>query len=86
MTKIIDQLEKKRLEAREGGGKKRIDAQHARGKLTARERIEILVDPGSIEEFDMFVTHRCTDFDLNTKSFPGDGVITGWATVNNQLI
>ena len=57
MTKIIDQLEKKRLEAREGGGKKRIDAQHARGKLTARERIDVLLDENSFEEYDMYVEH-----------------------------
>jgi propionyl-CoA carboxylase beta chain len=86
MNKILLELENRRSEAKKGGGKERILSQHKKGKLTARERIEILVDPGSFEEFDMFVTHRCTDFDLNTKSFPGDGVITGWATVNNQLI
>ena len=86
MNKILLELENRRSEAKKGGGKERILSQHKKGKLTARERIEILVDPGSFEEFDMFVTHRCTDFDLNTKSYPGDGVITGWATVNNQLI
>ena len=86
MNKILLELENRRSEAKKGGGKERILSQHKKGKLTARERIEILVDPGSFEEFDMFVTHRCTDFDLNTKSYPGDGVITGWATVNNKLI
>ena len=86
MNKILLELENRRSEAKKGGGKERILSQHKKGKLTARERIEILVDPGSFEEFDMFVTHRCTDFDLNTKSYPGDAVITGWATVNNQLI
>ena len=76
MNKILLELENRRSEAKKGGGKERILSQHKKGKLTARERIEILVDPGSFEEFDMFVTHRCTDFDLSTKSFPGDGVIT----------
>ncbi len=64
MQEILEQLEKRRATARLGGGRKRIDAQHARGKLTARERIELLLDEGSFEEFDMFVEHRCTDFGM----------------------
>ncbi|PQM56606.1 MAG: methylmalonyl-CoA carboxyltransferase [Rhodobacteraceae bacterium] len=86
MNKILDELEKRRREAKQGGGKARIEAQHKKGKLTARERIEVLVDPGSFEEFDMFVTHRCNDFGLDKNSYPGDGVITGWATINGQII
>ena len=86
MNKILDELEKRRQEAKQGGGKARIEAQHKKGKLTARERIEVLVDPGSFEEFDMFVTHRCNDFGLDKNSYPGDGVITGWATINGQII
>ena len=86
MNKILDELENRRQEAKQGGGKARIEAQHKKGKLTARERIEVLVDPGSFEEFDMFVTHRCNDFGLDKDSYPGDGVITGWATINGQII
>ncbi len=86
MNKILDELENRRQEAKQGGGKARIEAQHKKGKLTARERIEVLVDPGSFEEFDMFVTHRCNDFGLDKESYPGDGVITGWATINGQII
>ena len=69
-----------------GGGQKRIDAQHARGKLTARERIELLLDEGSFEEFDMFVEHRCTDFGMEKTKIPGDGVVTGWGTVNGRIV
>lgn len=69
-----------------GGGKKRIDAQHSKGKLTARERIEMLLDPGSFEEWDMFVEHRCTDFGMEKQTPPGDGVVTGHGTVNGRLI
>ncbi len=86
MNKILDELEKRRQEAKQGGGKARIEAQHKKGKLTARERIEVLVDPGSFEEFDMFVTHRCNDFGLDKDSYPGDGVITGCATIDGQII
>lgn len=76
----------KRVEAKLGGGQKRIDAQHAKGKLTARERIEILLDEGSFEEFDMFVTHRCTDFKMQDKTFLSDGVVTGYGTIDGRLI
>ena len=75
-----------REQARAGGGKKRIEAQHARGKLTARERIEILLDDGSFEEYDMFVTHRCRDFGLAEKIYPGDGVITGHGTIDGRVV
>ncbi len=67
-----------------GGGQKRIDAQHAKGKLTARERLELLLDPGSFEEFDMFVTHRSTDFGMEKNHIAGDGVVTGWGTINGR--
>jgi propionyl-CoA carboxylase beta chain len=86
MQEILEKLEVKRAEARLGGGQKRIDAQHARGKLTARERVELLLDEGSFEEFDMFVEHRCTDFGMEKQLFPGDGVITGWGTINGRLV
>ena len=86
MQEILDKLDKRRAEARSGGGQKRIDAQHAKGKLTARERIELLLDAGSFEEFDMFVEHRCTDFGMEKARTPGDGVVTGWGTVNGRLI
>ncbi|MFJ5487879.1 acyl-CoA carboxylase subunit beta, partial [Hansschlegelia beijingensis] len=72
--------------ARLGGGEKRIAAQHARGKLTARERLEILLDPGSFEEYDMFVEHRSSDFGMEKQKIPGDGVVTGWGTVNGRKV
>ena len=71
MQEILDVLDKRRREARLGGGQRRIDAQHAKGKLTARERVELLLDPDSFEEFDMFVEHRCTDFGMEQTSTPG---------------
>jgi len=84
---ILDGLERRRASARLGGGKKRIEAQHARGKLTARERIELLLDHGSFEEFDMFVAHRCTDFGMDQgEKISGDGVVTGWGTVNGRAV
>jgi propionyl-CoA carboxylase beta chain len=86
MQHILEILDKRRTEARAGGGQKRTDAQHAKGKLTARERIELLLDPKSFEEFDMFVEHRCTDFGMEKTRTPGDGVVTGWGTVNGRLI
>ena len=86
MNKILLELENRRSEAKKGGGKDRIVSQHNKGKLTARERIEVLVDYDSFEEFDMFVTHRCNDFDLDKQSYPGDGVITGRATIEGQII
>ena len=86
MYEIIRQLEEQRARARAGGGKKRVDAQHERGKLTARERIELLLDPGSFEEWDMFKEHRSTDFDMDKNTVPGDGVVTGYGTVNGRLV
>ena len=86
MHEIIRQLDDKRAAARLGGGQKRIDAQHAKGKLTARERIELLLDPDSFEEWDMFKGHRCTDFGMDQQSVPGDGVVTGYGTINGRLV
>ena len=87
MKHILEALEKRRAEARIGGGQARIDTQHKRGKLTARERIELLLDHGSFEEFDMFVQHRCTDFGMDKQEkIPGDGVVTGWGTVNGRTV
>lgn len=86
MRDILQQLEERRETARLGGGQKRIDAQHSKGKLTGRERIELLLDEGSFEEFDMFVSHRCTDFAMQENKPSGDGVITGWGTVNGRMV
>ncbi|CAA0087248.1 Propionyl-CoA carboxylase beta chain [Starkeya nomas] len=87
MKHILDELEQRRAGARLGGGERRIDAQHKRGKLTARERIELLLDTGSFEEFDTFVQHRCTDFGMDkAEKIPGDGVVTGWGTVNGRRV
>ena len=86
MHDIIEQLEKKRAAARLGGGEKRIAAQHSKGKLTARERIELLLDEGTFEEWDMFVEHRCTDFGMADQKIPGDGVVTGYGMINGRLI
>lgn len=86
MQDILAKLEERRAVAREGGGAARIEAQHGRGKLTARERIDILLDEASFEEFDMFVEHRCTDFGMEKNRIPGDGVVTGWGTVNGRLV
>ena len=86
MKKILGQLERRRAKARAGGGKARVGAQHKRGKLTARERIDLLMDEGSFEEFDMFVEHRCTDFGMADTKIPGDGVVTGWGTVNGRVV
>ena len=86
MKEILEKLENKRAEARLGGGQHRIDAQHARGKLTARERVDLLLDADSFEEFDMFVEHRCNDFGMEKTKFPGDGVVTGCGTINGRLV
>ncbi|RED52515.1 acyl-CoA carboxylase subunit beta [Aestuariispira insulae] len=86
MEEIIRQLEEKRDAARLGGGQKRIDAQHAKGKLTARERIEFLLDEDSFEEWDMFVEHDCTDFGMENNKVPGDGVVTGYGTINGRPV
>ena len=86
MKDILQELETRRTTARQGGGQRRVDAQHAKGKLTARERVELLLDEGSFEEFDMFVAHRCTDFGMDAERPAGDGVITGWGTVNGRQV
>jgi acetyl-CoA carboxylase carboxyltransferase component len=82
----LDHLEKLRAEARLGGGQQRIDKQHAKGLMTARERIDLLFDKGSFEEFDMFKAHRCKDFGMEKQVFPGDGVVTGYGTVNGRIV
>ena len=86
MKDILAELDNRRETARLGGGQKRIDAQHGRGKLTARERIDLLLDEDSFEEFDMFVTHRCTDFGMENQKPAGDGVVTGWGTINGRQV
>jgi propionyl-CoA carboxylase beta chain len=86
MKDIIRQLEAKRHQAYLGGGQKRIQAQHQKGKLTARERISLLLDEGSFEEWDMFVEHRCTDFDMADDTVPSDGVVTGYGMINGRLV
>src|SRR5947209_9123617 len=86
MKHILEKLEERRARARAGGGKNRIEAQHKRGKLTARERLELLLDKGSFEEFDMFVEHRASDFGMDKTRIPGDGVVTGWGTVNGRSV
>ncbi|WP_295534997.1 acyl-CoA carboxylase subunit beta [uncultured Thioclava sp.] len=86
MRDILEELEDRRTQARLGGGEKRIAAQHSKGKLTARERVELLLDEGSFEEFDMFKTHRCTDFGMEESKPYGDGVVTGWGTVNGRMV
>src|ERR1700687_6308508 len=86
MKEILDILEDRRAGAKLGGGAKRIEAQRARGKLTARERIELLLDKGSFEEFDMFVEHRSVEFGMEKTKVPGDGVVTGWGTVNGRKV
>ncbi len=86
MQHIIEELERRRAQARAGGGEKRTAAQHAKGKLTARERIDLLLDEGSFEEFDMFVEHRSHDFGMAEQRVPGDGVVTGWGTINGRVV
>ena len=81
-----EKLEDKLKESRLGGGQKRIDAQHKKGKLTARERLELLLDSNSFEEIGGFVTHRSTNFGLEKTKFLGDGVVTGYGTVNGRLV
>ncbi|MFL6843860.1 MAG: acyl-CoA carboxylase subunit beta [Allosphingosinicella sp.] len=86
MKEILEKLEERRQRARAGGGQARIEAQHARGKLTARERLELLTDKDSFEEFDMFVEHRSAEFGMEKSKIPGDGVVTGWGTVNGRTV
>ncbi|WP_138379534.1 acyl-CoA carboxylase subunit beta [Luteithermobacter gelatinilyticus] len=86
MQEILDELERKRAAARAGGGERRVAAQHAKGKLTARERIELLLDPESFEEYDMFMEHRCIDFGMDQQRIAGDGVVVGSGTINGRLV
>ncbi|QDK33043.1 MULTISPECIES: acyl-CoA carboxylase subunit beta [Sphingomonadaceae] len=86
MSANIAEMEKRRAAAKLGGGEKRIAAQHAKGKLTARERLDILLDEGSFEEFDLYVEHDCTDFGMESQRIPGDGVVTGSGTINGRLV
>ena len=86
MHDILEQLEAKRELARQGGGQKRIAAQHKKGKLSARERLELLLDEGTFEEWDMFVEHRCVDFGMQDQKVPGDGVVTGYGMINGRLV
>src|SRR5579872_3557480 len=79
-------LEAKKAEALLGGGQKRIDAQHKKGKLTARERLDLLLDPGSFNELDMFVTHRSSAFGLDKQRIAGDGVVTGYGEIDGRLV
>ncbi|MBO9602441.1 MAG: acyl-CoA carboxylase subunit beta [Novosphingobium sp.] len=85
MSANIAELERRRAAAMLGGGQERIDAQHAKGKLTARERIAVLLDEGSFEELDMYVEHNCDDFGMEHQKVPGDGVVTGSGTINGRL-
>jgi propionyl-CoA carboxylase beta chain len=86
MQEILNELEARRQSARAGGGAKRVDAQHAKGKLSARERLDVLLDEGSFEEWDMFVEHRSVEFGMADQKVPGDGVVTGWGTINGRLV
>ena len=86
MLKTLDELDRRRAAARLGGGQKRIDAQHAKGRLTARERLDILLDPGSFEELDMYVEHNAVDFGMAETRIPGDGVVTGSGTISGRLV
>ncbi|RKS91028.1 propionyl-CoA carboxylase beta chain [Sphingosinicella microcystinivorans] len=86
MQKVLAELERRRDAAKLGGGQARIDAQHAKGRLTARERLDILLDPGSFEELDMYVEHNCVDFGMAEQTIPGDGVVTGSGTINGRLV
>jgi propionyl-CoA carboxylase beta chain len=86
MKEVLEELEIRRGRARAGGGTARIEAQHKRGKLTARERLDLLLDEGSFEEFDTYVEHRCIDFGMDKTHVPGDGVVTGWGTINGRVV
>ncbi|HEY0770039.1 MAG TPA: carboxyl transferase domain-containing protein, partial [Sphingobacteriaceae bacterium] len=86
MNNKSEQLQDKRNEALRGGGEARIESQHKKGKLTARERLHFLLDEGSFEEIGMLVTHRSTDFGMQNEKYPGDGVVTGYGTINGRLV
>jgi len=81
-----EELRRRDAEALLGGGQDRIDAQHKKGKMTARDRIKFLLDDGTFAEFDRFVVHRCTDFGMDKKKIPGDGVVTGYGTIDGRLV
>src|SRR5512134_2549882 len=83
---LLDELHRRQAEAEQGGGPARVAAQHAKGKLTARERLDLLLDEGSFVELDRFVTHRATDFGLADERYPGDGVVTGWGRIDGRLV
>ncbi|MEM6710963.1 MAG: acyl-CoA carboxylase subunit beta [Pseudomonadota bacterium] len=83
---VLDELEARRAQARAGGGERRIESQHKKGKLTARERLSVLLDADSFEEYDMFVQHRCVDFGMADTKISGDGVVTGWGTINGRVV
>ena len=82
----IEIMKKKQAKVLAGGGEKRIEKQHASGKKTARERVDLLLDPGTFVELDQFVTHRCTNFGMEKKELPGEGVVTGYGTVDGRLV
>ena len=86
MSANIAEMERRRAAAALGGGQKRIDAQHSKGKLTARERLDVLLDEGSFEELDTYVEHNCTDFGMQDQIIPGDGIVTGSGTINGRLV
>ena len=82
----VAELQQMKAEAMLGGGTKRIEAQHQKGKLTAREGLDLLLDPGTFNELDMFVTHRSSDFGLDEQRIPGDGVVTGYGQIDGRLV
>jgi len=86
MEEKVALLNSKRKKVLAGGGEKRVEKQHASGKKTARERIALLLDPGSFVELDQFVAHRCTNFGQEKKELPGEGVVTGYGTVDGRLV
>ena len=86
MNEAVKKLQSLQSQALLGGGEKRIESQHKKGKLTARERIDLLMDPDTFEEIGMLVTHRATDFGLDREKYPGDGVVTGYGKVNGRLV
>ena len=86
MSANIAEMERRRSAAKLGGGQKRIDTQHAKGRLTARERLDLLLDEGSFEELDLYVEHSCVDFGMAETKIPGDGVVTGSGTINGRLV
>ena len=86
MREKLELLQQKRAESEQGGGADRIATQHQKGKMTARERLEVLLDPGSFVELDRFVTHRATDFGLAEHQILGDGVVTGWGRIDGRLV